>query len=842
MVTEERPPDGPGFRPGSVLAGYRVEEQVGQGGMAVVYRARDEQLRRAVALKVLAPALASDGAFRRRFIRESLASAAVEDPHIIPVYAAGEADGVLYIAMRFVSGGDLRQVLDRGGALDPGRAMEIISAVAAALDAAHGAGLVHRDVKPGNILVDTGAGRPDHVYLSDFGISKALFNTVTMAGMSQAATTGFIGTVGYSAPEQLREDPTVDGRADQYSLACVAYELLTGGRPFLGSAMMAVVLAHIQEPPPPLTSRDPELPAAADPVMAQALAKNAGDRYQSCSDFADALREALGLPAYRGSGRFDAYGAVVAPGPSSQAPRSFPTPGPGLPPDQGHPPTQITESPPLQDLTRPDLPVDGQAAMPAWWRATQGIELPSGSGTLAGGAPPSTDHRPAPTEAVPVTEAVPESETRPGADADVSGPQVADVPGVLVPDMTQALFTEAVVAPVTVAPVKEAPGGTPVKDWRRRLPVIAVVGAVVGAAAVVPFLMTSSPGTGKPGATGTRAGSPSAATSASGPAASKPVAVGTPAQLGLPASVAGDAGVISSLAFSPSGTALAIADTGKVCLWTLAAHACGTEFTSALQVAFSPDGTILVTGNDTNASGTPDGTIRRWDLKTRQLISPALADPDSMGALSVSCSPDDKTLAAGDANGTTYLWDVTTGRSTGKFTDPVTSSVKRGVNAVAFGPGGTTLAVADQNGSVYLWNVATGKMTAPLAGADGSSVITVTFSSDGTMLAAGTADGTSYLWRRSGANWRLADRFAVPSAPVMTDPAVRTVAFSADGTLLAVGDSDGTTDLRGTATGKLENSLTDTGGGGVATAAFSPDGATLATGDYRGHVYLWPLS
>ena len=199
-----------GFRTGSVLAGYRLEAQVGAGGMAVVFRARDQRLDRLVALKILAPTLVADTAFRRRFIAESRAAAAVDDPYVIPVHEADEADGVLFIAMRFVTGGDLRRVLEREGPLAPGRAVEFISPVASALDAAHRAGLVHRDIKPANILVDTSPDRPDHVYLSDFGVSKGALSSVSLTGQ-------FVGTPGYSAPEQIQAQ-TVDGRADQYAL------------------------------------------------------------------------------------------------------------------------------------------------------------------------------------------------------------------------------------------------------------------------------------------------------------------------------------------------------------------------------------------------------------------------------------------------------------------------------------------------------------------------------------------------------------------------------------------------------------------------------------------------
>jgi serine/threonine protein kinase len=319
-----------GFRAGALVAGYRLEAQVGAGGMAVVFRARDERLNRPVALKILSPALAADHEFRRRFIAESRAAAAVDDPHIIPVYEAGEAGGMLFIAMRFVKGGDLRLVLDREGALPPARAATFISPVASALDAAHAAGLVHRDVKPANILVDARAGRPDHVYLSDFGVSKGASSSVGLTGAGQ-----FLGTPGYSAPEQI-QGWAVDGRTDQYALACVAYQLLAGGAPFERDQGMAVLLAHLSQPAPLLTSRRPGLPRAADEVLARGLAKTPEKRYASCRDFADALRDALGLEPYHtrapivpsGSpGTAPARQPVVQADPQAEATIDSPVPG-----------------------------------------------------------------------------------------------------------------------------------------------------------------------------------------------------------------------------------------------------------------------------------------------------------------------------------------------------------------------------------------------------------------------------------------------------------------------------------------------------------------------------------
>jgi Protein kinase domain len=282
-----------GFAAGVRIAGYRLAEEIGKGGMAVVFRAHDERLGRQVALKILAPVLAADEAFRQRFIRESRAAAAVDDPHIVPVFEAGESGGALFIAMRYVPGGDARSLVRREGPLLPARAAAIISPVASALDAAHAAGLLHRDVKPGNMLMDTAPGRPDHVYLSDFGLSKAA--TPVSAGLT--GTGQFLGTLDYVSPEQIAGKPA-DGRADEYALACSAFELLTGAPPFRRDEATALMYAQLSEPPPKLTARRPDLPAAADDVLARALAKEPADRYPSCREFADALRGALGLPPY----------------------------------------------------------------------------------------------------------------------------------------------------------------------------------------------------------------------------------------------------------------------------------------------------------------------------------------------------------------------------------------------------------------------------------------------------------------------------------------------------------------------------------------------------------------
>ena len=298
MLTEHWPAQQTRFQPGSELGGYQLEAEVGAGGMAVVFRARDERLNRLVAVKILNPLRASDPSFRRRFIAESRAAASVESPYIIPIYTADEAAGALFIAMRYVRSGDLRRVLAGAGPLPPEQAMEYIVPVASALDAAHAAGIVHRDVKPGNILVDVRPGQPGHVYLSDFGIAKS----ASLPALTMTEPGAIMGTPDYAAPEQI-EVGAIDGRADQYSLACVAYWLLTGRAPFQGGNAIAIFTAHLSEPPPPLTAHRPDLPAAADEVLAKAMAKVPGQRHASCGDFAAALGDALGAVPSRSGGQ-----------------------------------------------------------------------------------------------------------------------------------------------------------------------------------------------------------------------------------------------------------------------------------------------------------------------------------------------------------------------------------------------------------------------------------------------------------------------------------------------------------------------------------------------------------
>ncbi len=278
-------------RLGSNVGGYRIESLIGRGGMSVVYLAEDLHLGRKVALKLLAPELAQDEKFRERFVRESRLAASLEHPNIVTVFEARETDGLLYIAMRYVAGTDLKTLIGREAPLDQERTISILSQVAAALDTAHAEGLIHRDVKPGNILITprSASAPTDRVYLSDFGLTK---RATSDSGIT--ATGQFVGTLDYAAPEQFEGKP-VDGRADGYSLGCVLYECLTGEVPYARENQAALVYAHLQAPVPKVTAKRPELPFAIDLVVARAMAKRAEDRYQSAGELASAAAAALGV-------------------------------------------------------------------------------------------------------------------------------------------------------------------------------------------------------------------------------------------------------------------------------------------------------------------------------------------------------------------------------------------------------------------------------------------------------------------------------------------------------------------------------------------------------------------
>ncbi|MDQ1692451.1 MAG: hypothetical protein QOD87_2559 [Pseudonocardiales bacterium] len=273
---------------GAEIAGYRIESVIGRGGMAVVYRAEDTRLGRKVALKLLTPSLSDQYQFQQRFIQESRLAASLDHPNIIPIYEAGNADGLLFIAMRYVVGPDLKVALTGQTHLTPARTLRLIEQIGDALDAAHELGLVHRDVKPGNVLLTSFHEKTDHVYLTDFGLTKRASSLT--GGLT--GTGNFLGTIDYVAPEQIAGKP-VDARTDIYALGCLLFECLTGQVPFHRDDDAATLWAHLVDMPPPVAVARSDISPAVDAVIGRAMAKAPEDRYDSCQELTRELRGAL---------------------------------------------------------------------------------------------------------------------------------------------------------------------------------------------------------------------------------------------------------------------------------------------------------------------------------------------------------------------------------------------------------------------------------------------------------------------------------------------------------------------------------------------------------------------
>jgi serine/threonine protein kinase/DNA-binding beta-propeller fold protein YncE len=326
--------------PGSVVAGYRIEAIVGRGGMGVVYRATQLSLDRPVALKAIAPELAGDVMFRERFKRESRLAASIEHPNVIPVYEAGEGDGLLYLTMRYIEGTDLRALIEANGALEPTRGARLVAQVAAALAAAHRRGLMHRDVKPANVLIDAEDER-EHAYLTDFGIARHVAAT---SGLTQ--TGSVLGTLDYLAPERMA-DGSGDARADVYALGCVLFQALTGSVPYPRDNEIAKMYAHLNADVPDARELRPTPDALAELAM-RAMAKEPDERIQSASELAERLLEAADTR-------------------SAPAPATLPArpPIPEAPPTVAAPPTPTTEPAPTEPAPTEPAPTEPVPAEPA---------------------------------------------------------------------------------------------------------------------------------------------------------------------------------------------------------------------------------------------------------------------------------------------------------------------------------------------------------------------------------------------------------------------------------------------------------------------------------------------
>ena len=381
---------------GTELGGYRIEQQIGSGGMGIVYRVTNVALGRVYALKVLAPELAEDEQFRRRFQREMQIAASIDHPNVVGIHYAGEQDGFLFLAMDYVHGEDLRQLILRDGAVDPARAVGILTQVGFALDAAHAKGLVHRDIKPGNVLLTIRDG-DERAYLTDFGLAK---RSSTLAELTVAGS--IVGTADYMAPEQVRGDPS-DVRTDIYALGCVFFQMLTGKVPYERDTTLATMFAHVNDPPPelepPLVDEFPEF----TPVVQQAMAKKPEDRYLSAGDLARDAAAALSGARYKGAPSMVATGDA-RPAPAPAAAESSPE-GASASPAPSEEERETTATPP------PDETQGGSRLRRYWWAIAGAVALvvaavvavvllTSGGGTTGSGQTFQAVLRPVPTNHV----------------------------------------------------------------------------------------------------------------------------------------------------------------------------------------------------------------------------------------------------------------------------------------------------------------------------------------------------------------------------------------------------------------------------------------------------------
>jgi Protein kinase domain len=436
---------------GAMIGGYRIDDRISQGGMGVVYRATNVALGRTYALKVLLPEFATDEMFRERFKREIRIAASLHHPNVVPIHYAGEQDGMLFLAMDLVEGANLREVIVRDGAIEARRAVGLLEQIANALDAAHSKGLVHRDVKPANILIDVQEGR-EHVYLTDFGLAKRFDNATALLTVEGAV----VGTVDYMPPEQITGNHA-DARSDVYAAGCVFYQMLTGKVPYKREHSVATLFAHVYDPPPALEGAVAASHPTLGPVVAKAMAKDPGDRYLSAGDLArDAVAALTGT-------RFMGPPTIVGVGDAR--------------PD---------------DSSDAGAEQRAQAALAAMETTLQQTE---GAATEAGEAGRPTTMRPVPQDpAAPTTPAAPADPTvaAPVSNAQtikrrvVSAEAAEAAQAPAAPTEAAAGATPTVAAGATAPPTAAAPappgGGSPGRRrwWIAALGALVLVGAVVG--------------------------------------------------------------------------------------------------------------------------------------------------------------------------------------------------------------------------------------------------------------------------------------------------------------------------------------------------------------------------
>ncbi len=778
--------------PLSKLGKYDITEEIGRGGMGAVYKGYDPALNRSVAIKLLAPHLVWEQAFVERFMREARAVAQLHHPNIISIYDVGQDGPNYYFVMAYLPGGSLKHVIARQGRLAPAKAIPILRQLADALDYAHSKGLVHRDVKPANVMFD----ERGQIILTDFGIVKA-------AEESRLTGTGAsIGTPHYMAPEQVLGHE-VTARTDQYALGIVAFEMLTGRVPFDADTTTAILFKQVNEPPPPVTTLCPDLPPAVEVTLNRALAKSPADRYVSCGEFVAALQQALAL----------SQPTVAAPLPTVRVQAPTPTPTALPTPRQGVPSwvwiaggavllaclavlsVLVLGSSLLGSKLSPATPTNIVASQPT----SAPVSTPRLTLTplrITSSFPTSTRVMPTPTR-TPALLSTPSISVRfaQSSALDKGGKQVAWSPdGKLIAIASDKLYlydaqTSSQVRAIgqgSVSGFAFSPDGT-------------ILAAVIGEVKLYE-IATGSELRALPG-----------------------IRITTSAASG-------------NLAFSPDGKTLAIVIEKTVKLFEVASgREVGLIITqdSANAIAFLPDGKSLIAGGW--------NSLKIWDIASGQEVK-AIGDR-LPGVNKLALSSDGTLVATGATNGGLRLWEVATGRELHTLSGHTGS-----INSLAFSPDGKLLASASNDVTVKVWDVASGVELQTLIGhvrdAQG-----VAFSPDGRQLATISQDGTTLLW--SALTGAAAAPTATPSrAPARPTPTHvprspsaispdnaskvaqsailekggKQVAWSPDGTLLAIASDQ--VYLYEAAT--LKPARTIGHGTRINGLAFSPDGTILA--------------
>ena len=783
---------------GSELFGYRVERLLGRGGMGVVYLCEDSRLRRRVALKVLTGSLAQDDGFRARFLAEAELAASLDHPHVVPIYEAGDEDGHLFIAMRYVEGSDLK-ALTRDGPLSPERALELCSQVADALDFAHEHGLVHGDVKPSNVLLD---GR-DHAYLADFGVTRRL-------EAPQAVEPGLLGTIDYVAPELIRGE-RLDGRADQYSLGCLLYECLTGEPPFARSTNAAVLFAHLEEQPP--------APPGLEAVMATALAKDPADRYDTCMEVIAVAAKALGIGEHAEWGRrsteWDRHGRN----------RGFLLTGAELDAAERWR-REAAGKDPAPTVLHGEFIDASRQAVTRRLRRTRGYVSAALLVTIGLGVLAFVERQNAISQRqIAVLQrhiAVTQRQIA------VSQRQIA-----VSSQHTAQSLALATSAEATLAEDPELSTLLALQALRARDTPQAEQ-ALRNALAQLRILATLRPGGNLNSAAFNPDGQEIVTAGSDG--AARIWSATTHHQLAVLNDRRGQR--VWDAEFSPNGREIVTAGSdGAARIWNASSHqqlavlrepgppnSAALHTTGLYTALFSPDGKEIVTASQ-------DGTARIWSASSHRQLA-VLTEPRGrpyIALRSAAFSPDGRLIVTASQDATARIWDASSHQQLAVLSEPNLRSLVNGLDDAAFSPDGSLIVTAGNDGTARIWSASTRQQLAVLPDPGFNSFNSAAFSPDGTEIVTASTDGTARLWSTASGKQLLV-------LAGHTD-AVRMAAFSPNGHTIVTASNDGTAKLWDVA--PLERQVVLAQSGPIYDAEFSPDGQELVTASQDGNARIW---